>query len=755
MLSWLRLADCAAAAIRRGDAAPDVPTRVLGPEVLQPWARGVVFDCRDPTSCVPVRRSTRDTAFPGARQLDRASIRRVADALDWHDTDIIDQIGEGGIEVRSDCDQVIVLAFHHDSLLQEVEAAERTIAAALTEEWVAPLQRHLPFVPCRLQPRGIVMQSRVRVGPDGSVEEYLKPRITTDSSFGGPDSVNAGVPDAERAVMLPSIQQLARGWAICDSAYDDQPAADGGGTRTRGYCVDAESAYSFCPIQEADLWTQGFVWWGADGRAGFSFDRRMGFGGSFAPNRFERVSTFAAAYAQSLHADFDTAQPPPPCVTRWTAERRVLQSQGALPDGDAQLRARYLQVFVDDFTGTAGDDPVVPPPSVAGITFDTEAISASGCTPASPGTRVFVHAQLVVLALSTIGLHAAPHKTVVGSPLIALGFRLDGDRRVIDCPPVKRSSVLADAEGQLELAGVDGGRQPTADRRRAARLVGRLCNLSQCAPGLRPFLHGGYAITSSSWMAGGRRRAPPRLNLAADSAARSDWVQLLQAALDIMDANEGVAFAPQLMAPERHKVGSATFVTDASGDDGFGGYAFVAGRPLLVYIMATVWPPWAAAALSASADPAEAERRRRDATRAEPNLAMPAAELFASLALARAVSRLERIRLPFCVGDCEPATHALASQYSPNPQMRVLTDAARGSGLCWLAAQVPREANQDADRLSHPHLLHAVRFEAEAAGLLVVEVQPDESDWTLLRAAIDISTSDRPRRRKRRRAPVP
>ena len=51
--------------------------------------------------------------------------------------------------MRSGCDQVIVLAFHHDSLLQEVAAAEHTVAAAIAEEWVAPYQRPLLGVQLR------------------------------------------------------------------------------------------------------------------------------------------------------------------------------------------------------------------------------------------------------------------------------------------------------------------------------------------------------------------------------------------------------------------------------------------------------------------------------------------------------------------------------------------------------------------------------------------------------------------------------
>ena len=144
--------------------------------------------------------------MPGSRRLNKAKVREVAALLAWHDTDIIDQIGEGGVEVRSDCSLDIVLAFHHDSLLQEVSMAEESVRSHIREEWVAPPVRHLPSVPCRLQPRGVVMQHRSRLQADGvTLEEYEKPRITTDSSFGGPDSVNARgwPPLSARSFSLP------------------------------------------------------------------------------------------------------------------------------------------------------------------------------------------------------------------------------------------------------------------------------------------------------------------------------------------------------------------------------------------------------------------------------------------------------------------------------------------------------------------------------------------------------------------------
>ena len=91
--------------------------------------------------------------------------------------------------------------------------------------------------------------------------------------------MNASVPGAERGVVLPSAQTLGRGWAICQSAFDGAPAEEGGGTRVQGYCIDAESAYSFCTVQHADLWMQCLYFWGSDGRTGVCIDRRLTFGG--------------------------------------------------------------------------------------------------------------------------------------------------------------------------------------------------------------------------------------------------------------------------------------------------------------------------------------------------------------------------------------------------------------------------------------------------------------------------------------------
>ena len=745
VLTWFALADVAAAAIREGRRPAPVPTRVIGQERLQPWARGVVWDCRDPMACVPVARSTRHTAFPGKRQLDRDAVRRVAALLDWHDGDIIDQIGEGGVEVRSDCTLDIVLTFHHDSLLQEMEMAEASVTAHTAEGWVEPPRRHLPFVPCRLQPRGVVMQPRTRLREDGvTLEEYDKPRITTDSSFGGVDSVNAGCSDEDRSVGLPSCQSLGRGWAICQSAFPtDAPATEGGGTRVRGYCVDAESAYSFCPVQHADLWTQCFCWWGPDGRTGTAVDLRMGFGGAFAPNRFVRTSTFVAAYAQHLQDQFDSEQPLPPCAQRFTAHRRARQATGLLPPGEGQCRPRYLQVFVDDFTGSAAADTVVPPPSVAHIQPAPDHMMAAGCAPAAAHTRVWVHAQLTVLALQRLGLHAAPHKIMCGSPLPALGLLVDGDESTIRCPAGKLRAVLADAAAQLERATTSGD----VDRTRARRLVGRMQNLTQVAPDLRGSMHGGYAVTEASWPGSGGSRGAGTMHLRHGSPAHSGWVQLLRRAPEALAPNVGVQMAPSLTAPARDSPGCVTSVTDASGEDGFGGYAFSADRPGEVFVLSEPWGAWATAALAAAADPDQA-RARRDGDQPRPHLSMPAAELFAAIALPLAMARVTPLSTVFAVGDCSPAAGAIDALYSRTPQVRHLLEAAAASPWAWIGAKVPREANLDADRLSHPAQAADVRGEAARSGLAVHELKLLRSDWALLEEAISLTAGAGAKRRR-------
>ena len=340
VVPWLQRAEAAATALLRGERVPAVETLVIGQDSMPAWARGCVWDCSNPNDCRPVEWSTRDTVFAGRKQIDRAAFRAAAESLDWHDRDIVQQVGEGGVEVRSEAPLETVLAWHHRGFERELEAAERVIEADMEEEWVTQPVGHLPFVPCRLLPRNVVMQARTRVLADGSVEHYEKPRISQDGSDGAARSVNRGVPRHESVVTLPTAQAQGRALAICDSAGTTREEEEAGETavRAEAYAIDATSAYRFCPLQRAHQYTQCFLYWrkevGDDGRVkavvGVCVDERMGFGGAYAPNRFERVSLMVAAFIQAAQAAFDAEQPPPPCTQRWADERGERLARGAL-----------------------------------------------------------------------------------------------------------------------------------------------------------------------------------------------------------------------------------------------------------------------------------------------------------------------------------------------------------------------------------------------------------------------------------------
>jgi hypothetical protein len=735
--TWMQLADGAAADIRAGRRAARVPTRVIGQEQMQLWSRGVVWDCHDPTNCVPVARSDRHTVFPGARQIDRQALRRTAAAMQWHDDDIVGQAGEGGIETRADCPLETVLSFHHGGLLEQAAAADKVIRADWAEEWASRPTRHLPFVPCRILPRNVVMQERARLVREEGADEgaplrlefYLKPRITQDSSDGGDLAVNAWVPSDQRWVLLPTVQQLGRGVAICDTA---------GGARARAaaYVVDAESAFRFCPMQHADAWTQCFCWWDDDGAAGACVDRRLAFGGAYSPNRFERISTLVAAYVQTLQADFDAAQPPPQSAALWTAERMVRQERGELPAGAAQVAPRYLQVYIDDFCGAALDDEVTPPPAVAAVVISPAQVTSEGGRPAGPHTRAHVHAQLAVVGLRHFGLSASPGKVVVGDPVVALGLRVGRAADRIDCPPLKRAAVRADAQAQAAAAG-----QGKVDRRKAETLVGRLCNLSQVFPELKGALHGGYAVAQATWVARGRRRKPPALHLKEGSQAQRAWLELLGMADHLLETNEGVALAPELAFPPRSMAGADTVTSDASGVDGVGGYVFEAGAPSEVWLVSEQWPEDILTALQEAA-------RVGGGRPGRPSLSMPAAELFGAVAVAEAVAAARGVAPTAitAVGDCDPAVGALNAASSGNAQMREVLQPARELTGLWLAVSVPREANVDADRLSHPELYGEVAESAVTAGLAVRRARITEASWAMLRRAAAAGTRSAPPR---------
>ena len=791
--SWFDLVDGAINAPRARKlgsraSAPSVETRVIEQHEMAPFARGIVWDCADRNNCVPVARSTADTKFPGDKQLNRAGLWLMAEVLGETEDEVIRAACGGGVEMQSDCELITVLAFHHPGLFDELEAAQKAVQKEFDEQWSDRPIRHLPFVPCRLCPKDVVLQDRVRIveghfEADGrpSVEAYTKARVTSNSSHGGVDSVNAAIPEEHRAVRLPRAQWQARALAVADEACltpfsrdrHRVEGADGASRELRAvpYLADAESAYSYCNVQEADQWQQCFVWWGPAGvaskgvglpessqpiaqpeqpilRSGISRARRVGFGGASSPRSFQKIATVATGYARSLQYDFDRRHPYPPPVLEWRRERESAQMRDELACDPEELDPAYAQVYIDDAAGVALNDAVPTPGLVEHIHIDDAPTRALGGSFPPADSRVLVHAKLLVLAMQMAGLHAAPDKILVGDPIISLGFSMSGVSRKMTVPYLKRAAMLASASELI----AEARESSRANRRSAQRLLGRLVNVSQILPELKTFLRGGFRATDSSWARRAGLRPPVAQRLAVGSAAHTEWITLLDVANHVITLNEGIPIAPRRVfrAPQE---GAVLCTSDASGDDGFGGYVFMPdGDPSMVYIVSEFWPSWALEARRQNDKPI-AER----AGSTELEFSMPAAELFASWAVAEAAVTKARLMTPqgparaqlpsqrpvIAIGDCEPSVFALDAATSGEPAMRAILAGARRLTPFWLGVHVPREANRDADLLSHPENIVAVMAAAFAGGFRPLHARVPKHCWDALRPALEVGAAAR------------
>ena len=559
------------------------------------------------------------------------------------------------------------------------------------------------------------MQERQRLLPDGGVEQYLKPRITTDLSDGRDASVNAGVDPLERGAVLPTNQHLGVAAAVVDEA------AKAAGMQAGMWAVDLESAYRFCPVQRADWFTQCSIWAFEDGRAGVVVDTRLCFGGAYAPNRFDRITTLLIAAIRREQEQFDGQHPPPPEVVRWAAARGRLQRDGVLPMGSTQTSLSYRHGYIDDLTGCCVNDTITDAAaclaSLPKVSRGEATSTGVGGAAVLEGSRVDAHLRIAVRILASMGLQVAEAKTMTGRVIVSLGLLMSLEDGTMACPRSKRKALIQEAS---ELEGHVRGRQPVK-RRRVETLVGRLSHISQALPELIPHLAAGYRVAHA-----------PREMVTLDPRSRCgrDFSALMRAVQAIVGSNEGVALAPRKSFPTPSERGVLTTITDASGVDGVGGYAFHSDLPNDVFVMSARWPADIMDAITRCQ--AKAEQGKTDGERCP----MPAAELYGTLALAAAVQGLAPFQAVVAVTDCDPAARVVNSASSASPVMQHLVLAARRTASQWLGVHVRRELNQDADRLSHPQLASGVVARAEAAGLRVTMVDCADIDWEPLRGAI-------------------
>ena len=738
IVAWVARAFADAPALLAGVQHDGPGTLEVQDDWKEDWAMRILLDTRDTTDVVRMRRSTRHTIFPGSRQLDRSKFRELADDMEWDrvDPDIVAQAGEGGIESRSHCPRRTLLAWCHQGMREHFQAAHKVALKEYEDEWLMGPYPMPPTEPCRCIPNNVLMQQRPYVDAQNELVQRLKPRVTTNESFGDGISPNAGVRRLDKTTHLPSHQTHTTGAAITDACF--QPA----GLRGEQYATDLTGAFSFLQHQRDEWWLQvRFMTLDTHGcvQSGFYLQPRTIFGGTWGPNRFMRVQRPKAARVKRRQAAFDAANPYPPEVQAVVAERAAMQRDGLLPAGPEQLIPASLQDFIDDEAGSAGSDAVTMPADLAHI--DVAAIVAStvaaGGRPSAPTSRAMVHCCFSIDESNILGLEHAPDKVQCGDGIVILGLRADIAADKSDCPPTK--ARIMDAEMREMLKRMD--QQQSLDRAMIERNVGRLCNISQVEPTLLLHLHAGYALANAHSRASAHRprRRLREVRVNASKPVGRSFTELLRSAISVLDTNAGVPLMHVPAFPAHGASHTLTVITDASGEDGVGGFGFLPDRPGMVFIVHGRWPPDVLSAIDYSA------RRSVDkaAGKPEPSCSMPAAEVFGTWAVAETMKQHgEAFQAVIAVTDCKPAGSVITSAKSKSRVMRHLVRAMQGTSKDWLAAHVLRQWNSDADLLSHPDLVHLVVQAAKDAHLDVVEWPIHDSAWTGLRAAIATAWSE-------------
>ena len=71
-------------------------------------------------------------------------------------------------------------------------------------------------------------------------------------------------------------------------------------------------------------------------------DTRLCFGGSYGPNRFQRLSSLLDVFILHQQAQYDARHPFPLPVQEWAAQRAALQVAGSLPQGRSRTHPEGL-----------------------------------------------------------------------------------------------------------------------------------------------------------------------------------------------------------------------------------------------------------------------------------------------------------------------------------------------------------------------------------------------------------------------------
>ena len=436
-----------------------------------------------------------------------------------------------------------VLSPPHEGALRHYTQVMRKLEQDATRGWSTGGWR-LPFWPIRANAYSIIEEVRGARKKHRMVIDLSWPRW--EGGAGRAVSVNAAIDRSEwPTVAMPRPMQIAGAAAVLLSS--------GGPVQLWG--CDCEAYYRKVGRQRAEIY-RNCLWV----RGGFVVDPREQFGDASAAVKCVRLT---GLIVKEIHREMrivDEDYPPREgWVLRWLKER---------PKGIAgRSDLGFFGMFVDDGAGGSIDDDLYRTDGAPVVGIGPDELGLEGAWRGRQLRRSEMHFMHAMIGLHRLGeVSEASKEQRPSGRLEALGCVLTlGDRRV-------RLSESKRARYAEEAAEVAAGAD-TCDFQRLEEITHKLLYASTVYPSGRQWLHCLFRALKARYMLRRKETVPV-------SRKMREALWLWEAELR-RPGHAGVPLASPTSFPRAGEPGTTVTYSDASGDHGFGAWAWKGGRKVV------------------------------------------------------------------------------------------------------------------------------------------------------------------------------
>ena len=430
--AWMAAATAYVGALVCGARPPPKPKDLVITEedLLRPEFRGVVWNTEDPTNVFPRQPvNPMDAASPDPAVHARLHWLAARAGPNYPDQALLSRIREGfTLECTQDPSRTSYFCCPHGSFAQHAARTNEELTKQLDEGWCS-VHDFPASLPAKLAPQGSVVKPRSE-----------KRRRTSDWTF-NPRGENGISPnDAVDSNLLPplhfsSTATYARALAVLRAGAGGDPVLQAG--------VDVAHAYSNLALLESELWQSQYV-----SALGAVTERRVPFGGRFAPNVYGRFSDLTVHIMREAMDRVETRSPLSTGAGlqgHWAKRSAVSAEHG---------RRYFISAYLDDYSAAA------------------------------IGQARTLRASMVVCAvLATSRLNLSAKSQGPASFSRHLGLWFCSDIGAVMCPDDKRDHLVQQA--RTVIHDDDGTRRATIVQKDLRSLAHGLHFVTPCHPRLR------------------------------------------------------------------------------------------------------------------------------------------------------------------------------------------------------------------------------------------------------------------------------